>query len=106
MLNDKVANPNNVHTIIHMKIAFDPAKDVTNQAKHGVSLILAEQFDWETALIWKDERKDYGEDRMLALALMGSRLYSVAFVDRRNMRRIISLRKANSREVKRYAEND
>lgn len=91
---------------MRMKIAFDPAKDAANLEKHSVSLLLAEQLDWETALTWKDERKDYGEDRMLALALMGSRLYSIAFVDRRNMRRIISLRKANRREVKRYAEND
>jgi uncharacterized DUF497 family protein len=30
----------------------------------------------------------------------------VAFVERNDSRRIISLRKANSREVKRYAEND
>lgn len=91
---------------MRMKIAFDPAKDAANLAKHGVSLSLAEQLDWETALTWKDERKDYGEDRMLALVLMDSRLYSVAFVDRRSIRRIISLRKANQREVKRYVEND
>jgi uncharacterized DUF497 family protein len=91
---------------MRMRITFDPAKDSANLAKHGVPLALAELLEWECALIWKDERKDYGEDRKNALAPMGSRLYSVAFVDRRNTRRIISLRKANRREVKRYVEND
>ena len=91
---------------MRMKIAFDSTKDAANLEKHGVPLILAEQLNWETALTWRDERKDYGEDRMCALVLIGNRLFSVAFVDRRNTRRIISLRKANRREVKRYVEND
>ena len=33
-----------------MKIEFDPAKDVVNQAKHGVSLVVAERFDWSLAM--------------------------------------------------------
>lgn len=39
-----------------------------------------------------------------AIGYIGLRLYYVAFVDRADGRRIISLRKANQREVKRYAE--
>lgn len=65
---------------------------------------MANHFDWQDALCWKDERHDYGEPRMTALGYVGVRLYCIAFVDRENARRIISLRKANSREVKRYAE--
>lgn len=87
-----------------MEITFDPAKDSSNQRKHGVSLTMATQFEWEDALCWEDLRRDYGEPRMVAIGYVGQRLYSVAFVDRANTRRIISLRKANSREVKRYAE--
>lgn len=41
----------------------DPAKDDRNIAKRGLSLDLAEQLDWATALIWEDNRKDYGERR-------------------------------------------
>jgi uncharacterized DUF497 family protein len=29
-----------------VQIAFNPAKDAINLAKHGVSLALAKQFDW------------------------------------------------------------
>ena len=91
-----------------MNVTFDPAKDAVNLAKHGFSLLDAVGFDWETAVVWPDTRRDYGEPRMAALGYIGLRIMSVVFVDRPpeqpTERRIISLRKANTREVKRYAE--
>ena len=51
-----------------MRIEFDPAKDEANQAKHGVSLLMAVELDWEAALVWVDERFEYHEMRMIALA--------------------------------------
>jgi uncharacterized DUF497 family protein len=89
-----------------MEITYDLIKDIANQEKHGVSLALANEVEWETALIWTDNRKDYGEVRLSALVLRENRLYFVAFVDRADIRRVISLRKANEREVKRYVSND
>lgn len=88
-----------------MQIEFDPEKDLLNRAKHGVSLGLAAVLDWDEALVWIDERFEYGELRMIALAPETATLYYVAFVDREEVRRIISLRRANRREVKYYAEN-
>ena len=88
-----------------MKIEFDPAKDAANQAKHGVSLSMASDLDWEAALVWVDGRFEYGESRMIALAPRTEILYYVAFVDRGEVRRVISLRRANRREVKHYVEN-
>jgi len=87
-----------------MEITFDPAKDLSNQRKHGVSLADAEAFEWDDALIREDMRREYGERRMIALGYIDERLYCVAYVDRNDERRIISLRKANSREVNLYAE--
>jgi len=46
-----------------------------------------------------------GETRMIALAPATSILYYVAFVDRGTVRRIISVRRANRREVKHYVQN-
>lgn len=89
-----------------LKIIFDPTKDAANIKKHGLSLTEAGSLEWDTALTWLDERKDYGEHRFSALVLMQDRLYFVAFVDRRDGRRIISLRKANQKEALKYAEND
>lgn len=88
-----------------MRIEFDAAKDTTNQAKHGVSLSLAVELDWEAALVWVDERFEYDEMRMIALAPKTEILYYVAFVDRGSVRRIISLRRANRREVKHYVQS-
>ena len=88
-----------------MRIEFDPAKDVANQTKHGMSLSVAGELDWEAALVWMNDRFEYGETRMIALAPKTQTLYYVAFVDRGEARRVISLRRANRREVKHYVEN-
>ena len=87
-----------------MRFDFDPAKDATNLSKHGLSLAVAAELSWDAALVWIDNRADYGEVRMVALAPVGDVLYFVAFVDRESIRRIISLRKANRREVSHYVK--
>lgn len=84
---------------------FDPAKDKANRAAHGVSLALAEKLDWDSALVWIDDRFQYDEMRMIALAPDTATLYYVAFVERGESRRIVSLRRATRREVKYYAQN-
>lgn len=88
-----------------MRIEFDSAKDLANQTKHGVSLTFAGELDWEAALVWVDDRVECNETRMIALAPKTEILYYVAFVDRGDVRRVISLRRANRREVKHYVEN-
>lgn len=49
-----------------------------------------------------DDRRDYGELREIGFAVVAQRLYVVVFVQRGDEMRIISLRKANAREVKIY----
>jgi len=87
-------------------IDFDPDKDATNLSKHGVSLAAAAQLDWDAALAWIDDRADYGELRIVALAPIGDRLFFVVFVDRDQARRIISLRRANRREANHYVRTN
>ena len=89
-----------------MNVTFDPAKDALNQLNHHLSLANAVQLEWDTLQAMRDTRNNYGEVRMIGYAVMESRLYCVVFVDRGKTRRIISLRKANVREVTKYAEND
>jgi uncharacterized DUF497 family protein len=89
-----------------LDVTFDPVKDAANIAKHGMSLALAAKLEWDSALIWTDKRKPYGEPRQSALMLWGERLFFVAFVDRADGRRVITLRKANDREVRRYVLED
>jgi len=80
----------------------DPKKEGRNIAERRLSLDLAEQLDWATALIWEDRRKDYGERRYCVLGFIEDRLHSVVFTPRDGKPRVISLCKANKREVKRY----
>ena len=68
-------------------------------------MTLAGGLDWEAALVWIDDRFEYGELRIIALAPKTGILYCVAFVERGKVRRIISLRRANRREVKHYVKS-
>jgi uncharacterized DUF497 family protein len=86
-------------------IEFDPEKDAANIAKHGVSLALAADLDWDAALVRVDNRFAYNEVRMIALAPDTNELFQVAFVDKGDVLRVISLRHADNRERRYYREN-
>lgn len=87
-----------------MQFEFDPAKDQTNVTKHGVSLAVACELEWDSLASRADTRHNYGEAREVGYAMMGGRLCCVVFVDRGDVRRIISLRRANNREKVLYAK--
>jgi uncharacterized DUF497 family protein len=87
-----------------MKFTYDSVKNDSNLRKHGLPLSDASLLDWNTALCWIDERKNYGEERHIALVPIGKRLYCVVYVESKVAKRIISLRKANNREMKIYEE--
>jgi uncharacterized DUF497 family protein len=88
-----------------VRYVFDTAKDAANQAKHGVSLALAEVLFAGPHVSMQDDRFDYGETRAVAFGLINGRLFACVYVDRGAQRRVISLRKANKREVKRYGKD-
>lgn len=85
-----------------MEFEWDPAKDRANRATHGLSLAEAARLDWGEALIRADLRQDYGETRFGALGRVDDRLCVCIFTMREGRHRIISLRKANAREVRDY----
>lgn len=87
-----------------MSVSYDPVKDRANIRKHGVSLDRMSDFDFETALIDLDDRFDYGEDRMIALGFIEDTLFVAVIVDTAEGVRAISLRPAEARERRRYAE--
>jgi uncharacterized DUF497 family protein len=87
-----------------MDVSFDPAKDARNVALRGISLARAMDFDWSSALVVEDRRQDYGEPRYQAPGLIEERLHMLIYTPRAGRIHIISLRKANDREVRRYEE--
>jgi uncharacterized DUF497 family protein len=83
-------------------VAFDPGKDASNIAKHGISLARAEEMDMSAALIREDDRFDYGETRYIAFGDIDYALHCFVFTFRGSKVRAISLRKANQKEIRRY----
>lgn len=88
-----------------LRQTFDPAKNRANIERRGIDFASARDFEFETALIVEDDRRDYGETRHVAIGFIGERLHVVVFTPRGGELRIISLRKANKREIRAYAES-
>ena len=88
-----------------MQITYDPAKCERNTAERGLSFELVRAFDWSAALVLEDQRNDYGERRFQALGFIGDRLYMLVFTPRPGAVHVISLRKANKREVTGYEQS-
>lgn len=87
-----------------VRYEFDSAKDGSNRDKHGLSLADAKGFDWAGAIIREYRRRPYAEQRFEAIGHIGDRLHVIVYCHRGAAIRVISLRKANSREVKRHAK--
>jgi len=87
-----------------MKIEYNETKNQINIKDRGISFELANDFDFSSALIVEDTRKDYQESRFFSLGYITRRLYALVFTHRNESIRVISLRKANSREVKKYVK--
>ncbi|GJH31030.1 BrnT family toxin [Caballeronia novacaledonica] len=81
-------------------ITFDPLKDAINRIQHGVSLGLAREIAWDDVVLEVDDRRDYGEVREVGYAPIRGRMFCVILTWRNEVRRIISLRRANKREMK------
>ena len=87
-----------------MYYEWDENKRIANIIKHGIDFLEAEHFDWSSAIETIDDRDDYNEERWIALGLIDKRLHVLIYALRGNNIRLISLRKANSRERKYYEE--
>lgn len=88
-----------------MRVTFDDAKSERNEAERGLPFDLASAFDWSTALVMQDTRRDYGELRFQAIGFIEQHLHVIVFTPRADALHVISLRRANRRERSRYAAN-
>lgn len=91
-----------VSTIKSVPIVFDEAKSARNARERGLPFTAVGLFNFETAHYALDSRKDYPEPRYVALGFLGHRLHVVCFTPAGNGIRVISFRKANSREIRFY----
>ena len=84
-----------------MEIEFDPAKDLSNRQKHGLSLALAGVVLRHRLGEINDPRHGM-ELRMIAFELLAGRLCVLVYTRRGEVFRVISLRKANGKEQARW----
>lgn len=89
-----------------MQFEWDSDKAATNAEKHGISFELAMlAFLDDERLIARDDRIDYGEERLITMGHIENRLHVVVYTETEDTIRVISARKANKREQERYANS-
>jgi uncharacterized DUF497 family protein len=87
-----------------MKITYDKNKRIRTLEERGVDFEDAlEVFSGETFEI-EDNRKDYGEKRIICYGFLNNRMMVIGYVERGNDRHIFTMRKANEKEQKKIRQ--
>ena len=87
-----------------MKFEWDEQKNRINIQKHGISFEDAKAIFEDVRITADDTRQSYGEMRNISLGTIHGRICVVVYTERKGVTRIISARKANQRERRRYHE--
>jgi uncharacterized protein len=86
-----------------MQFEWDEAKRLANLEKHGLDFADAVELIQGQMVIGRDQRFDYGEERYIGFGALRQRVIAVVFSRKEpDVIRLISLRKANQREQRRY----
>ncbi len=99
-----------------LDFGWNAKKAAANLLKHKVAFEAVEHFEFDGCITEEDDRFDYDEDRYVSIGFIGARMHVLVFTLRHMNRRVgtllnrqvgtlwvISLRKANRREINRYA---
>ena len=87
-----------------MQIEFDPDKRDKTLAERGLDFTHASEVFAGVNVTAEDARFDYGETRFTTVGVLDDRMVIVVWTPRGEVRRIISMRKANEREIARFAQ--
>ncbi len=85
-----------------MAIIYDPAKNDRNIRERGLSFDRVEDFDFATAHYFTEVRK--GEVRRVAVGYLDKRLHLLCYIPKPDGIWVISFRKTNAREAKKYGK--
>jgi len=85
-------------------IEFDPHKRLLTLAERGLDFERAVEVFGGRHVTAEDAREDYSELRFITVGELDARLVVVVWTIRGDVRRIISMRKANDREKARHAQ--
>jgi uncharacterized DUF497 family protein len=86
-----------------VRYTWDPEKNRRNKAKHRIAFEEAITVFERMTVDQIDERFDYGEERINAIGLLGTKVVMVTYVEKNDEeRRIISARAATREEKRTY----
>lgn len=84
-----------------MQVTYDPTKRDKTLAERGLDFAdAAFVFEGDTLEV-EDDRKDYGETRIICFGLLAGRMVAVGYTPRGADRHVFSMRKCNAREIER-----
>lgn len=85
-----------------MDIEFDEEKRRQTLEHRGLDFADAQELFEGPEFTSLDDREDYGEERFQTVGLLSERLVMVIWTPRGEARRIISMRKCNAREQRKF----
>ena len=84
-----------------MEFEFDPAKGATNQEKHGIDFVRAQEL-WRDSMRVEVPARTVDEPRWLVIGRIDGRHWSAVVTYRKERIRIISVRRSRDEEVAIY----
>jgi hypothetical protein len=87
-----------------MAVTYDPAKREWTLRKRGLDFADAAEVFAGPTLDDPDDRRDYGELRIITAGHLCGRMVIVCWTPRGDARHVFSMRKANDREKARYRQ--
>jgi uncharacterized protein len=87
-----------------MNITFDPIKRAKTLEERGLDFLRAAEIFSGYHFTLEDDREDYSEQRFFTVGKLDERMVVMVWTPRGESRRIISMRKANEREIKHYTQ--
>ena len=88
-----------------MRITFDAVKRNKTFIERGLDFARAGEIFEGLTITMPDQRQEYGEARFITAGWLDERIVIVVWTPRGIARRIISMRKANEREIERYGQS-
>jgi len=85
-----------------MELEWDESKRQRALRERGMDFADVGHFDYDTVVTWRDDRRHYGEERFNSYGYLDGLLCTYCFTVRQGRLRVISMRKCNERERKRY----
>ncbi|WP_158808878.1 BrnT family toxin [Beijerinckia sp. L45] len=89
-----------------MDFDFDPIKSDRILAERGFDFAYATRVFEGRVVSFIDDRRGYGEVRMVAIGEIDGRLFTVVYTDREGIRRIISAHRASRQESRTWRQSE